>query len=115
MGTADVTNVSVACVNQTGNGSPRTFSQCWKPGRQLDRHDHDGGLTISSQVVVGTNGAYSGDIRTGEIYASDQSSQIEVTSTQLGGGQWIGAGCEPKMAARASISVSTSGTAAIQS
>jgi hypothetical protein len=52
----------------------------------------DGGLAISSQVVVGTNGAYSGDIRTGETYASDQSSQIEVTSTQLSGGQWIGAG-----------------------
>ena len=51
----------------------------------------DGGLAISSQVVVGTNGAYSGDIRTGETYASDQSSQIEVTSTQLSGGQWIGA------------------------
>ena len=28
----------------------------------------------------------------GETYASDQSSQIEVTSTQLSGGQWIGAG-----------------------
>ena len=52
----------------------------------------DGGLAISSQVVVGTNGAYSGDIRTGETFASDQSSQIEVTSTQLSGGQWIGAG-----------------------
>ena len=52
----------------------------------------DGGLAISSQVVIGTNAAYSGDIRTGETYASDQSSQIEVTSTQLSGGQWIGAG-----------------------
>ncbi len=51
----------------------------------------DGGLAISSQVVVGTKAAYSGDIRTGETYASDQSSQIEVTSTQLSGGQWIGA------------------------
>ncbi len=44
----------------------------------------------SSQVVVGTNGAYSGDIRTGEAYSSDQSSQIAVSSTQLSGGQWIG-------------------------
>ena len=51
----------------------------------------DGGLAISSQVVVGTKTTYSGDIRTGETYASDQSSQIEVTSTQLSGGQWIGA------------------------
>ena len=51
----------------------------------------DGGMAISSQVVVGTKSSYSGDIRTGETYASDQSSQIEVTSTQLSGGQWIGA------------------------
>src|SRR5271156_3493736 len=51
----------------------------------------DGGMAISSQVVVGTKTTYSGDIRTGETYASDQSSQIEVTSTQLSGGQWIGA------------------------
>ena len=51
----------------------------------------DGGMAISSQVVAGTKSAYSGDMRTGETYASDQSSQIEVTSTQLSGGQWLGA------------------------
>ncbi len=50
----------------------------------------DGGLAISSQEVVGTNGTFSGEIRTGESFASDQSSQIEVTSTQLSGGEWIG-------------------------
>ena len=32
----------------------------------------------------------SGDIRTAESYTSDQYSQVEVTSTQLTGGQWIG-------------------------
>ena len=53
-------------------------------------HVSDGGLAISSQVVVGTKASYSGDIRTGETYSSDQSSQIAVTSTQLTGGQWIG-------------------------
>ena len=31
-----------------------------------------------------------GDIRAAESYGSDQYSQIEVTSTQLTGGQWIG-------------------------
>ena len=51
----------------------------------------DGGLAISSQAVVGTKSTYSGDIRTGETYPSDQSSQIATTSTQLSGGQWIGA------------------------
>ena len=49
----------------------------------------DGGLSISGQAVIGTS-ATAGDIRTGETYGSDQYSQIEVTSTQLSGGQWIG-------------------------
>ena len=38
----------------------------------------------------GHQGRGPGDIRTGETYSSDQSSQIEVTATQLSGGQWIG-------------------------
>src|SRR6185312_7579835 len=49
----------------------------------------DGALTISSQVVVGTS-ATAGAIRTAEAYTGDQSSQVEVTSTQLSGGQWMG-------------------------
>ena len=41
--------------------------------------------------MTGTAGTgISGDIRTAESYASDQYSQVEVTSTQLTGGQWIG-------------------------
>ena len=47
-------------------------------------------MAISSQVVTGTAGATTGDIRTAESYASDQYSQVEVTSTQLTGGQWVG-------------------------
>ena len=31
-----------------------------------------------------------GDMRTAESYSSDQYSQVEVTSTQLTGGQWVG-------------------------
>jgi hypothetical protein len=50
----------------------------------------DGGLAISSQMVIGTSVAYSGDIRTGETYANDQYSQINVKSTTLRSGQWIG-------------------------
>src|SRR5689334_21648829 len=51
----------------------------------------DGGLAIASQAVVGTQGgSSSGDVRTGEAYGSDQSSQVEVTATQLSGGQWMG-------------------------
>ena len=50
----------------------------------------DGGLSIASQQVVGAAATHAGDIRAGESYGSDQYSQIEVTSTQLTGGQWIG-------------------------
>jgi putative esterase len=42
-------------------------------------------------VVVGTANAQAGDVRVAESYGSDQYSQVEVTSTQLSGGQWIGA------------------------
>ena len=50
----------------------------------------DGGLSIVSQQAVGNAGGIAGDIRVAESYGSDQSSQIEVTSTQLTGGEWIG-------------------------
>ena len=49
----------------------------------------DGALSIASQAVVGTS-ATAGDIRIAETYSSDQSSQIELTPTQLSGGQWVG-------------------------
>ena len=49
----------------------------------------DGALSIASQAVVGTS-ATAGDIRIAETYSSDQSSQIELTSTQLSSGQWVG-------------------------
>ena len=51
---------------------------------------HDGSLSIVSQQVVGTAGATAGDIRAGETYGSDQFSRIELTSTQLSDGEWIG-------------------------
>ncbi len=91
VGAANVTNVSVTCVTQTGSGSVSdnfnrangTLGAGWTDMT-------NGGLAISSQVVKGTKASYSGDIRTGEAYSSDQSSQIEVTATQLSGGMWIG-------------------------
>ena len=49
----------------------------------------DGALSISSQAVVGTS-ATAGAIRVAEPYTSDQSSQIQLTSTKLSGGQWVG-------------------------
>jgi hypothetical protein len=50
----------------------------------------DGGLSISSRAVTGRT-ALAGDIWTAGTFTSDQYSQIEVTSKQLTGGQWIGA------------------------
>jgi hypothetical protein len=92
VGAANVTNVSVICVTQTGVGSVSdNFNRANGTVGAGWTDMTDGGLAISSQEVVGTSAAYSGDIRTGETYASNQSSQIEVTSTQLSGGQWIGA------------------------
>ena len=50
----------------------------------------DGGLSIASQAVAGTAGAHCGRHPDRRGYGSDQYSQVEVTSTQLTGGQWIG-------------------------
>jgi uncharacterized membrane protein len=50
----------------------------------------DGGLLISGQTVVGARGGYSGEMLFGQSFDSDQFSQIELTSTQFTGGQWIG-------------------------
>ena len=47
-------------------------------------------MSISSHAATGKVDANTGDIRTAESYTSDQYSQVEVTSTQLTGGQWIG-------------------------
>jgi Putative esterase len=87
---ANVTNVAVSCTATSATGLD-----------DFNRADgglgagwaavSDGGLAISSQVVAGTASAgVSGNIRTAEAYTSDQYSQVEVTSTQLTGGQWIG-------------------------
>ena len=71
----------------------------------------DGGLLISSQVVVGSSGGHAGHIRIGEAYGSDQSSQVEVTSTQLTGGQWIGPVVRAQNGGQDTFWGSTSGTA----
>ena len=90
VGAANVTNVSVTCVTLAGSVSDNFNRANGSLGAGWSDMT-GGGLAISSQVVTGTSTTYSGDIRTGETYSSDQSSQIEVTTTQLSGGQWIGA------------------------
>jgi Bacterial Ig-like domain/Putative esterase len=87
---ADVTNVAVTCVSSPTASAKDDFNRAdgilgagWAPMS-------DGGLSIVSQEVAGPAGALAGDIRSNETYGSDQYSQVEVTSTQLSGGEWIG-------------------------
>ena len=88
---ANVSNVSVTCATTASGTATDDFNRANGSLGANWTDMNDAGLAIASQQVVGTNNGYSGDIRTGENYASDQYSQIEITSTQLSGGQWIGA------------------------
>ena len=51
---------------------------------------NDAGLAISSQRWWAPTRGDSGDIRTAEVYASDQYSTVQITSTPLSGSQWVG-------------------------
>jgi hypothetical protein len=88
--TANITNVNVTCtaalptVSDDFNRADGALGPNWTAM-------NDGAMAIASQAVIGTNAAYSGNIRTGEVYAANQSSQLGV-ATQLTGGQWIGVG-----------------------
>ena len=89
---ANVTNVSVTCGTEAGRGSVSDNFNRANGSLGADWTDmSDGGLAISNEAVIGTKASgNSGDICTGETFGSDQFSQIELTSTQLSGGQWIG-------------------------
>jgi hypothetical protein len=89
---ANITSVTVTCTaNAAGSGSD-DFNRANGSLGPNWTDASDGGLTITGQQVAGTAGSsYSGDIRTAETYPADQFSQITLTSTQLTGGQWVGA------------------------
>ena len=81
--------MTVTCSGSLGSGGSDDFN---RPNGSLGSNwvaISDGALSIASQAVVGTS-ATAGDIRIAETYSSDQSSQIELTSTQLSGDQWVG-------------------------
>ena len=89
VGLTDVSSVGVAC----SAGGPASGSD------DFNRADgglgaawagiNDGALEISSNVVVGSS-ATAGDVRVPETYGADQFSSIQLTSTQLSGGLWVG-------------------------
>ena len=90
IGSADVTNVAVSCSTAPPpTGGTDDFNRANGALGSGWAAISDGPLSISSQAVIGTS-ATAGDIRTAETYGSDQSSQIQLTSTQLSGGQWVG-------------------------
>ena len=91
---ANVTNVSVTCTTTSISGTATDDFNRANGGLGTNWTGiTDGAMAISGQAVVGTKTAnYSGNIRTAETYANDQSSQLQLTGTQLAGGQWIGVG-----------------------
>ena len=91
VGSAGVTNVAVTCTTSAAGSASDNFNRADGPLGANWTDISDGGLTIASQAVAGTNASgTSGDMRTGESYSSNQYSQVEVTSSQLTGNQWIG-------------------------
>ena len=85
---ADVTNIALTCGALRLRGQRRLQSPQRLARLELGRNQRwrafdrlAGGLGTS---------ATAGDIRIAETYRSDQSSQIELTSTQLSGDQWVG-------------------------
>ena len=87
---ANVTNVAVSCTTDSAAGGSDNFNRADGGLGSAWTAVSDGGMSISSQAVAGVDGATTGDIRTAETYGSDQFSQVEVTSTQLSGAQWVG-------------------------
>ena len=91
IGSSSITNVAVTCATSAAGSGSDDFNRPDGPLGANWTDMSDGGLTISAQSAAGTNDSgTSGDMRTAESYTSNQYSQVEVTSTQLTGWQWIG-------------------------
>ena len=87
---ANITNIAVSCAAVTSTPGSDDFNRANGSLGPNWTATSDGAMSIASDQVVGTAGADSGEIRTAETYASDQYSQITVTSTPLSGTQWVG-------------------------
>jgi putative esterase len=91
VGSANVTSVAVSCAaTQGGSSASDNFSRANGPLGPNWTDTSDGGLAISSGAVIGIAGQNTGDMWTANTFASDQFSQVQVTSTQLSGGNWVG-------------------------
>ena len=87
---ANVTSVAVSCAANSGTLASDDFNRADGSLGSNWAAISDGAMSISSQRVIGTAGATTGEIRTAESYPSGQFSQVQVTSTPLAGTQWIG-------------------------
>ena len=112
---ANVTNVAVSCTTNSGTSASDDFNRADGGLGSNWTAVSDGAMAIASQAVIGTAGANSGDIWTANSFASDQYSQIAVTSTQLTGSQWIGPAVRLQASGRAATWASISGTPAARS
>ena len=90
VGSANVTNVAVACAASSATTASDNFNRADGGLGPNWTATADGGMAIASQPVAGTAGATTGDMWTADTFASDQFSAVQVTSTQLSGGQWVG-------------------------
>ena len=86
---ANVSNVTVACTSVVVTPARDAFNRA-DGGLGAGWAAVDGGLLIAGQRVTGSSGATAGEIRSAESYAADQWSQLELTSAQLSGSQWVG-------------------------
>ena len=88
---ANVTSVAVSCTANAAGTASDNFNRADGGLGANWTAISDGAMAISSQAVIGTVGATTGDTWTASAFASDQYSQIGVTSTPLSGGQWVAA------------------------
>ena len=88
---ANVTSVAVSCAANAAGTASDNFNRADGALGPNWTAISDGAMAISSQAVIGTAGVTTGDIWTAATFASDQYSQIQVTSTPLSGGQWVAA------------------------
>jgi K+-transporting ATPase c subunit len=90
VGSANVASVAVSCATNSATSASDDFSRANGPLGPNWADISDGGLAISSGAVIGKAGQVTGDTWIADTFTSDQYSQVQVTSTQLSGIQWIG-------------------------
>ena len=112
---ANVTNIAVACTDNSATGGSDDFNRADGGLGANWAAISDGGLSISSQAVVGSSAGLAGDIRTVRrmpVTSTRRSSSPRHSSLVASGS---GPRCGLKTAARTPTWVSTSGTAAARS